>query len=117
MKAKNPQKRKQALHLRRKIRIRARIGTSRPRLTVFRSARHLYAQVIDDGSRKTLASASDKDAKGVRGIAAAEAVGRAIAERAISKGIKKVVFDRSGYAYHGRVAALAKGAREGGLEF
>lgn len=117
MKAKNPQKRKQDLRARRRVRIRAKITLSRPRLAVFRSARHLYAQVIDDAARKTLAAASDKDARGTRGIAAAEAVGRAVAERAIAKGIKKVVFDRSGYAYHGKVAALAKGAREGGLEF
>lgn len=117
MKAKNPQKRKQDLRVRRRARIRAKITLSRPRLAVFRSAKHIYAQVIDDATRKTLASASDKDTKGARGIAGAETVGRAIAERAIVKGIKKVVFDRAGYAYHGQVKALAEGAREGGLEF
>ena len=100
--------------------------TERPRLSVFRSVTHIYAQVIDDLSGKTLVSASSLDprsraalAKGDRGgnIKGAEAVGQAIAERSIDKGIKRVVFDRSGFLYHGRIRAVADAARKGGLEF
>lgn len=95
----------------------------RPRLSVFRSGRHIYAQVIDDRKGATLASASSLD-EGVKGKiktgadkqAAAE-VGKLIAERALAAGVKEVVFDRGGYMYHGRVAALANAAREGGLSF
>jgi large subunit ribosomal protein L18 len=95
----------------------------RPRLNVFRSSMHIYAQVIDDVSGHTLAAASTLDAE-VRGQMAtlkkteeARLVGRLIAQRALAKGVKKVVFDRGGYAYHGRVKALAEASREAGLEF
>jgi large subunit ribosomal protein L18 len=110
------------------LRQRKRIaGTAeRPRLSVFRSVSHIYAQVIDDLAGKTLVSASSVDAtlkggfgKGVRGgnLKGAEAIGQAIAERAIDKGIKRVVFDRSGFLYHGRIRAVADAARKAGLEF
>ena len=99
--------------LKRHKRVRAKIsGTPEcPRLNVFRSARHIYAQIIDDLSGTTLAAAStmDKDS--------AHKVGEAVAKKAMEKGITKVVFDRSGYIYHGRVKELAEGAREGGLKF
>ncbi len=96
-------------------------GTSeRPRLAVFKSQKHIYAQVIDDAAGETLASASSKDkdsgAKGAN-AAAAKAVGVLIAKRAKDKGITRVVFDRGGYLYHGNVKALADAARENGLEF
>jgi large subunit ribosomal protein L18 len=96
-------------------------GTSeRPRLAIFRSVAHIYAQVIDDSKGATLVSASSVD-KGARtnggNIAAAKAIGKAIAERAKEKGVTRVVFDRGGYPYHGRVKALADAAREAGLEF
>ena len=91
----------------------------RPRLSVFRSGRHIYAQLIDDVRGVTLASASTggKGSSGGGNCAAAETVGTAIAERAGAAGIKSVVFDRNGYKYHGRVKALADAARKGGLEF
>lgn len=93
----------------------------RPRLTVFRSSKHMYAQVIDDLSGRTLAAAStmEKDAKGGYGgnVAAAGEVGKRLAERAVAAGIGAVVFDRNGFKYHGRVKGLADGAREGGLKF
>ncbi len=92
----------------------------RPRLNVYRSLNHIYAQIIDDTKGITLVSASslEKDFEGYGGnIEAAKAVGNAVAKKALEKGIKAVVFDRGGYIYHGRVAALAEGAREGGLEF
>ena len=106
-------------------------GTAaRPRLAVFRSEAHIYAQVIDDGEGKTLVSAStvakvDKEAKGkaakggAKGgnVAAAKTIGKLVAERAQEKGIKSVVFDRGGFQYHGRIKALADAAREAGLEF
>ena len=96
-------------------------GTAeRPRLNVFRSLKHIYAQVIDDEKGTTLAAASslDKDFQGYGGnIAAAKAVGAAIAKKALAAGISEVVFDRGGYIYHGRVAALAQAARDGGLKF
>ncbi len=114
----------------RKIRhrsLRKRIeGTAeRPRLVVFRSARHIYAQVVDDLQRKTLVAASDlgEGAAPADGNAAgkkkdrAKAVGAAVAKKLLEKGIKSVVFDRAGYKYHGRVSAVAEGAREAGLEF
>ena len=92
----------------------------RPRLAVFRSVAHIYAQVIDDTEGKTLVSASSVD-KGGRtdggNVTAARAIGKLVAERAKEKGIKSVVFDRGGYVYHGRVKALADAAREAGLEF
>ncbi len=101
----------------------AKRGNLRPRLSVFRSSKHIYAQVIDDVKGQTLASASsiEKDMRGSHktgaNIAAAKAVGKLVAERATAKGVKTVVFDRGGYLYHGRVKALADAAREGGLSF
>lgn len=114
--------------LRRKNRVRAAISgtTERPRLSVFRSTGHIYAQVIDDTKGATLAAASDADLdkKDLKGddtrkakVAIAFAVGKMVAERAIKKGINTIVFDRNGFAYSGRIAALADGAREGGLTF
>jgi large subunit ribosomal protein L18 len=93
---------------------------ARPRLAVFRSVAHIYAQVIDDVAGRTLVSAStvDKDGKTKGGnVAAATAIGKLVAERAREKGVKQVVFDRGGYQYHGRIKALADAAREAGLEF
>ncbi len=99
-------------------------GTAeRPRLCVFRSLRHIRAQVVDDRTGRTLAAASslDKDVRGgIKGggnVAAAKLVGKTVAERALKAGIEKVVFDRGGYRYHGRVQALADAAREAGLKF
>ena len=108
--------------LKRHKRVRAKIsGTPEmPRLNVFRSEANIYAQIIDDVAGVTLVSASslDKDIAGYGGnVAAAAAVGKLVAERAKAKGIETVVFDRGGYLYHGRVKALAEGAREGGLQF
>ncbi|HEX4205365.1 MAG TPA: 50S ribosomal protein L18 [Ktedonobacteraceae bacterium] len=130
--------------LRRHLRMRSRLAGSqeRPRLNVFRSGHHIYAQVIDDTTGRTLASASTLDEKlrdfkpakngkekkqetpetlaaiaDNRKVALAREVGKLIAERAKEQGVSKVVFDRGGYAYHGRVAALATGAREVGLDF
>lgn len=117
---------KLALQARRRARLRYQLklkGGGRPRLSVFRSGKHIYAQVIDDGQGRTLAAAStlekpmreamktgaDKDA--------ATAVGKLVAERALAAGVSKVVFDRGPYLYHGRVKALAEAAREGGLSF
>jgi large subunit ribosomal protein L18 len=100
-----------------------RAANGRARLSVFRSSKHIYAQVIDDRDGKTLASASslDKDLKGAlpkgTDLAAAQAVGKLVAERAVKAGVKDVVFDRGGYIYHGRVKALADAAREAGLNF
>jgi large subunit ribosomal protein L18 len=111
-----------------KFRIRKRVrGTGeRPRLTVFRSVTHIYVQVVNDADGKTIASAStvepavkgtfDKEAKGGN-VAGAKAIGKTIAERLIEKGVKRVVFDRNGFLYHGRVKAVADAAREAGLEF
>ncbi|MBJ31023.1 MAG: 50S ribosomal protein L18 [Acidimicrobiaceae bacterium] len=108
--------------LRRHRRVRKSVtGTeARPRLAVFRSAKHISAQVIDDSAGRTVAAASSVQAgvaDGVTGIAAATEVGRVVAERAREAGIATVVFDRGGYKYHGRVAALADAARDAGLEF
>ena len=95
----------------------------RARLSVFRSSKHIYAQVIDDSKGETLAAASslEKDTRGSlktgANIEAAKVVGKLVAERAVAKGVKDVVFDRGGYLYHGRVKALADAAREGGLKF
>jgi len=109
--------------LRRHRRVRKQVigVASRPRLAVFRSARHVYVQVVDDTSGRTLASASTldaslKDAQGKKRDRSKQ-VGTLIAERAKAAGVTKVAFDRGGYAYHGRIAALADAAREGGLEF
>ena len=116
--------RRERIHLRQRKRI---TGTEvRPRLSVFRSVTHIYAQVIDDLTGQTLVSASSIDpklkgafAKDVRGgnLKGAEAIGRAIAERSIEKGITRVVFDRSGFLYHGRIRAVADAARKAGLDF
>lgn len=109
---------------RRHLRVRKKVsGTdNRPRLGVFRSLNHISAQIIDDDSGYTLVSASDlekdlKDKPGIKKTACAELVGALLAKRALEKGIKQVVFDRGGYKYHGRVAALAEAARKAGLQF
>ena len=124
MKIKTKDDRRRRIQLRQRKRI---MGTSeRPRLSVFRSVAHIYAQVIDDLSGKTLVSASSLDptlraalATGERGgnVKGAVAVGKAIAARSIDKGIKRVVFDRCGFLYHGRIRAVADAARKAGLEF
>jgi large subunit ribosomal protein L18 len=114
------------LFRRRQHRVRYRItqvALGRPRLSVFRSGRHIYAQLIDDSVKQTIASASSLEAAKGEGkaktwnVAAAAEVGKLIAKRAIEKGVKQVAFDRGGYLYHGRVKALAEAARAGGLEF
>ena len=96
-------------------------ATGRARLTVFRSSKHIYAQVIDDQKGATVAAASsiEKDMRSKTGanVDAAKAVGKLVAQRAVEKGVKDVVFDRGGYRYHGRIKALADAAREGGLKF
>ena len=108
----------------RHIRVRKKVqgDGARPRLCVFRSLRHIYAQVIDDTTGHTLASASSLEAAGkgtesAAKLATSQSVGKLVAERAKEQGIKEVVFDRGGYKYHGRVKALAEGSREGGLVF
>ncbi len=99
------------------------VGTSeRPRMSVFRSKKHMYVQLIDDLEGKTLVSVStlEKDLKGIKGLATCEGakrIGELIAERAMAKGIKKVVFDRGGYLFHGRIKSMADAAREKGLKF
>lgn len=111
------------IRLRKHARVRKKIsGTpARPRLAVFRSLSHIYAQVIDDEAGKTLVSAStlDKELSGIKGgnVEAAKKVGELVGKRAVEAGITEVVFDRGGYVYHGRVAALADAAREAGLKF
>jgi len=108
---------------RRRIRKRVEGDSSRPRLTVFRSNKHIYAQVIDDIANRALVAVSTatkalaSELQGQKKSDAAKLVGIAIAKACTEKGIMQVVFDRNGYAYHGRVSALAEGAREGGLEF
>ena len=111
---------------RRKMRVRRqlrKVATGRPRLSVYRSSKHIYAQIIDDVAGKTVAAASslEKDLKAKlktgANVDAAQTIGKLLAERAIKAGIKDVVFDRGGYIYHGRVKALADAAREGGLNF
>ena len=100
-----------------------RAADGRVRLSIFRSSKHIYAQIIDDEKGETLAAASslEKDARGSlktgADIGAAKAIGKLVAERALGKGISEVIFDRGGYRYHGRVKALAEAAREGGLKF
>ena len=107
------------IHIR--LRQRLRGGTERPRLAVFRSLNHIYAQVIDDQKGQTMVAASsvEKGSKIKNGgnLAGAKEVGQLLAQRALAKGLKKVVFDRGGYLYHGRVKALAEAARAAGLEF
>ena len=124
-------KNKQDLHssfLRKKHRVRSKVKklaivSNRPRFTIFKSNQHLYAQLISDQDNKTLASASTvdrdlkKSLKSTCNIEAAKAVGKLLAERAKSKGIAKVVYDRSGYLYHGRIKAIADAARDSGLDF
>ena len=109
---------RQRVHIR--IRKKLRGSPERPRLAIFRSVAHIYAQVIDDSKGVTVvaASTSEKGSKGSGGnVAAAREIGKRVAERAKERGITKVVFDRGGYLYHGRVKALADAAREAGLEF
>ncbi|WP_078543131.1 50S ribosomal protein L18 [Litchfieldia alkalitelluris] len=113
---------KNAVRKKRHVRVRSKLsGTAaRPRLNVFRSNQHIYAQVIDDVNSVTLASASTLDKElsvGSGNVEAAQKVGELVAKRAIEKGVKEVVFDRGGYLYHGRVKALADAAREAGLQF
>lgn len=112
---------KEVARQKKKMRIRRRVkGTDeRPRLCIFRSARHIYAQLIDDAKGATIVSASTLDVEGLKNANkdTAKAVGAEIAKRAIGKNIKSVVFDRNGYLYHGRIQALAEGAREAGLNF
>ena len=107
------------LRIHKRIRNRLSGSTVRPRLAVFRSVKHIYAQVIDDAVGRTLvaASSNEKAASNGGNVAGAKAIGKLVAERAREKGIKAVVFDRGGYLYHGRVKALADAAREAGLEF
>jgi large subunit ribosomal protein L18 len=116
--------RRERIHLRQRKRLRG--SADRPRLSVFRSEAHIYVQVIDDGAGRTLAAASSLEpavkarfGDGARGSnkAGAAVVGRVIAERLLEKGIRRVVFDRGGFLYHGRVRAVAEAAREAGLEF
>lgn len=109
-------------YIQRKRRVRAKVfGTQkRPRLSVFRSLKHIYAQIIDDENGKTLASASDKEIKKAKEgnkVSLATLVGEEVAKKAVAKKIKKVVFDKGGSRFHGRVKAVADGARSGGLEF
>ena len=115
---------KMSLFDRRRRRVRSTLkarASGKPRLSVHRSGRHIYAQVIDDAAGKTLASASslDKDLRGTTGATtdSAATVGKTLAERAKQAGVSRVVFDRGGFLFHGRVKALADAAREGGLEF
>ena len=124
MKINTKDDRRHRIQLRQRKRI---AGTSdRPRLSIFRSVGHIYAQVIDDLTGRTLVAASSIDpnvkgtfSKGIGGgnVKGAEAIGKAIAERSIEKGIKRVVFDRGGFLYHGRIRAVADAARKAGLEF
>ncbi len=101
----------------RRVRKRVEGAADRPRLAVFRSLSHIYAQVIDDRARRTLAAASDVEVKSGNKTERAREVGKAVAERAKAAGVGEVVFDRGGYKYHGRVKALADAARETGLRF
>ncbi len=105
----------------RRVRKKVRGTPQRPRLSVFRSSRHIYAQLIDDAAGRTIAAASTMEPEARTGSTgtrdSAEAVGRRVADRAKAAGVTAVVFDRGGYRYHGRVAAVAEGAREAGLEF
>jgi large subunit ribosomal protein L18 len=107
------------LRVHERIRKTLRGSSERPRLNVFRSLKHIYAQVIDDGQGRTLvaASSAEKGRSGGGNIAGARQVGKLVAERALAKGLTQVVFDRGGYKYHGRVKALADAAREAGLKF
>ena len=110
---------RQRVHAR--LRKRLSGGPQRPRLSVFRSSKHIYAQIIDDQAGRTLAAASSIEegvpVKGGGNVAGAKEIGKLIARRAKDAGVRQVVFDRGGYQYHGRVKALAEAAREGGLQF
>lgn len=108
----------QRARIRRRIRAKITGTAQRPRLSVFRSNKHVYVQLVDDAAGHTLAAASTRDngAEGA-GVAASRAVGQRLAERASAAGITTAVFDRGGYRYHGNVQAIAEGAREGGLQF
>ena len=112
---------KEVSRTKKKLRIRRKItgSTEKPRLSIFRSARHMYAQIIDDSKGVTLVSASTLDVDGQKGSnkSTASAIGKEIAKRALAKKIEAVVFDRNGYLFHGRIKALADGAREAGLKF
>ncbi len=112
---------KQSARMKKKLKIRKKVSgdATKPRLCIFRSAKHIYAQIIDDANGKTLVAASTLDVEGLKGAnkETAQKIGAAIAKRAIDKKIKSVVFDRNGYLYHGRVKSLADGARAAGLEF
>ena len=116
-----PSRRKRRLRIHRRIRKKLAGSAETPRLAVYRSLKHVYAQLIDDSAGRTIASAGtlDKDSGVTSGgnIAAAQDVGKRIAERAAKAGVKSVIFDRGGHLYHGRVKALAESARQGGLEF
>ena len=112
--------------IRKRLRARIRGGGERPRLSVYRSVKHLYVQAVDDATGRTVAAASSVEpavraamtgGAGGGNVACAKVVGRVIAERLVGKGITRVVFDRGGYLYHGRVRAIAEAAREAGLEF
>ena len=124
MKIKTKEDRRERIKYRLKKRVRG--SDARPRLTVFRSVSHIYVQVVDDMTGRTIASASsvEPELKGALGkqakggnIAGAQAIGKTIASRLIEKGVKRVVFDRNGFLYHGRIKAVADAAREAGLEF
>jgi large subunit ribosomal protein L18 len=115
-----PKKNEIRSRIHKRIRNKLSGSNERPRLAIFRSVAHIYAQVIDDAAGRTLVSASSVDKGGKTNggnVAAAKAIGKLVAERAKEKGIKSVVFDRGGYQYHGRVKALADAARAAGLEF
>ena len=121
----NKQLDRRTTRIRRHVRLRTKLegGPKRPRLAIFRSLHHVYAQIIDDASGRTLAAASTTDAELRKGLkspssaAGAAAVGKTIAERALKSGVENVVFDRGGFPYHGRVKALADAARSAGLKF
>jgi large subunit ribosomal protein L18 len=114
-------KHKQRTQRKKRMRRRILVSNDRPRLTVFRSNKYVYAQIIDDSKGKTIVAYSSKDLPktkaGKSGIEIAGAVGEELAKKAKAKKIKKVIFDRGGYKYHGKVKAIAEGARKGGLEF
>ena len=110
---KNKIKQKKLRHLR----VKKAIGTNYPRISIFRSAKYIYAQIIDDSKCQTIIASSDIKFSKKNKLERASEVGQNLAQKAIKKNIKKVVFDRAGYKYHGRVKALAEGARKGGLVF
>jgi large subunit ribosomal protein L18 len=118
MPAVNLPKTRQEKRVRRHLRVRKKVTGSveRPRLVVYRSLKHIYAQLVDDAAGRTIMTVTDAAAEGKKSVKAVE-VGKRIAARAPDAGITRVVFDRGGYKYHGRVKAVADGAREGGLEF